>query len=50
MELDRIGFPGPGRYEEYRENLSPKWTMRPITKQDLFERTTIRINPGPGAH
>lgn len=24
--------------------------MRPITNQDLYEKTTIRINPGPGAH
>ena len=24
--------------------------MRPITKEDLFEKTTIRIVPGPGAH
>ena len=24
--------------------------MRPVTKEDLFEKTTIRINPGPGTH
>lgn len=24
--------------------------MRPITKEDLFEKTTIKENPGPGAH
>lgn len=24
--------------------------MRPITKEDLYEKTTQRINPGPGAH
>ena len=24
--------------------------MRPITKEDLYGRTTIRENPGPGAH
>ena len=50
IELDRIKFPGPGRYEEFRVNSSPKWTMRPVTKEDLYEKTTIRINPGPGAH
>lgn len=50
MELDRIKFPGPGRYDELRVNSSPKWTMRPITKEELFEKTTIKFNPGPGAH
>ena len=24
--------------------------MRPITKEDLYEKTTVRIVPGPGAH
>ena len=24
--------------------------MRPVTKEDLYEKTTIRENPGPGAH
>ena len=36
IELDRIKFPGPGNYDEYRVNATPKWTMRPITKEDLY--------------
>jgi len=24
--------------------------MRPIVDNNLFEKTTIRINPGPGTH
>lgn len=24
--------------------------MRPITDENLFQKTTIRINPGPGSH
>ncbi len=50
IDLDPLKVPGPGRYDEFRYNESPKWTMRPITKSDLFQKTTIRINPGPGAH
>ena len=50
IELDRIKFPGPGNYDEYRYRDTPRWTMRPITKEDLYEKTTQRIVPGPGAH
>ena len=34
IQLDRIKFPGPGRYDEYRYNETPKWTMRPVTNPE----------------
>jgi hypothetical protein len=38
IELDRVKFPGPGRYEEYRYNETPKWSLRPITNPERTDR------------
>lgn len=47
-------MPGPGRYEEFRRNDSPKWSMRPKVSQDrknflsaVFTKTTQLIVPAP---
>ena len=39
MELDRIKFPGPGRYDELRYNDTPKWTMRPVNNPERLAVT-----------
>jgi hypothetical protein len=47
IELDRVKFPGPGRYNEYRYNETPKWTMRPITNP---ERTPLSMKYSTKPH
>jgi hypothetical protein len=53
--MSYIGFPykyntGPGRYDEYRYNESPKWTVRPRVSSEIFPQTTQKIVPGPGQY
>jgi len=50
-------MPGPGRYEEYRYNESPKWSMhRRFSSESKFDthavfpQTTVKIVPGPGTY
>lgn len=54
IDLEQKKMPGPGRYEEYRRNDSPKWSMRPKVSQDrtnflseVYPKTTQLIVPAP---
>lgn len=54
IDLEQKKMPGPGRYEEFRHNDSPKWSLRPKVSQDrkdfisaVFPKTTQLIVPAP---
>ena len=34
IEIEPGRMPPPGRYDEYRYNESPKWSMRPRTSSE----------------
>ena len=34
IDIDPLKVPGPGRYDEFRHNETPKWSMRPRTSTD----------------
>lgn len=57
IDIDPQKVPGPGRYDEFRYNESPKWSLRPRVSSEctlyqylVFAKTTQKIVPGPGTH
>ena len=54
VDLEQAKVPGPGRYDEYRFNETPKWSMRPRTSSEcsltnnlVFPKTTVLEVPAP---
>lgn len=36
VDLEAKKTPGPGRYEEFRYNESPRWSLRPRTQSECI--------------
>ena len=36
IDIEQAKVPGPGRYEEFKLNETPKWSMRPRTSTDCI--------------
>lgn len=34
IDIEAVKTPGPGRYEEFRYNESPRWSLRPRTSSE----------------
>ena len=57
IDLEQAKVPGPGGYDEFRYNQTPKWSMRPKTSTDcnllcysVFPKTTVLDNPPPSRY
>lgn len=57
IDLEQAKVPGPGRYEEFVLNETPKWSMRPRVDSDcnsmyniVFPKTTVLDVPAPSTY